>query len=217
MKVMIIVPHPDDEVLGFGGIIQKHVKDGDEVFVYFITDIDGINSPRAVKQIEQFPQVAKLLKYTGKVYDTHFDNDHFSVNTAELEKEIENFKPDVVYSTFYGDNHQDHEYVFRMVKIATRVWAKFLVKSVYLGEILSSTDQAPRLSQFHFMPNYYVPLTKKQVEKKIEALKCYTDEIQQWPHPRSEKGVLNLAEKRGSECKQEYAECFLTLRHIECC
>lgn len=212
MNVMIVVPHPDDEVLGFGGVIQKHVKNGDNVMVYFMTEI---RSSRVDIQFRQFPKVSKELGYTGKVYNTLLNETNLTLNVKRLEDEIELFKPDILYSVFGGDNHQDHEYIFKVIRIATRVWSNFLIKKIYLGEILSSTDQSPKLPQFAFIPTYYVPLTKDEVNKKVECMKYYQAEIQSWPHPRSERGLTNLAERRGSECRHNYAESFVILRDIE--
>lgn len=213
MNVMIVVPHPDDEVLAFGGIIQKHIKRNDTVFIYFMDDISS--SRRAEKQTNQFPKVADRLGCFGKACDTHMDEKNFLPNVRILEDEIHAFRPDVLYSVFGGDNHQDHEYIFKILRIATRVYAPYLVRRIYLGETLSSTDQAPRLPQHAFIPNYYVPLSLEEVMTKADCLEYYTDEIQQWPHPRSKKGIFNLAEKRGSECGQQYAESFVTLRVID--
>ena len=210
---MIVVPHPDDEILGFGGVIQKHVEKNDNVFVYFMTDLFA--SHRVEKQISQFPQIAETLGCFGKLCNTYLDEKNLKPNVRILEEEIYMFKPDVLYSVFGGDNHQHHNYIFKVLRIATRTWAPFLVKKIYLGEILSSTDQSPKLPQFAFLPNYYVPLTKKEVQKKIDCMRYYTDESQEWPHPRSAKGIFNLAEKRGSECKQLYAESFMILRIID--
>lgn len=212
MNVMIVVPHPDDEVLGFGGVIQKHVKSGDGVLVYFLTEI---KTNRLETQFKQFPEVAEMLGYKGKVYNTLLNEANFVLNVKRLEEEIESFKPDILYSVFGGDNHQDHEYIFKVIRIATRVWSNFLIKKLYVGEILSSTDQSPKLPQYAFIPTYYVPLTKEEVKKKIACMKHYQSEIQKWPHPRSEKGLINLAEKRGSDCGNEFAESFMVLRDIK--
>ena len=212
MNVMIVVPHPDDEVLGFGGVIQKHKKAGDKVFVNFMAEI---RSPRLEKQYSQSPMIGKKLVNVSEFQEVKLTDDEFLPNVVRLEDDITEFKPDIIYTVFGGDNHQDHEYIFKMIRVATRIWGPFLVKKIYLGEVLSSTDQAPRLSQHAFIPTYYVPLTKKEVNKKIECMKRYSGEIQKWPHPRSEKGIFNLAERRGSECGCEYAESFMILRHIE--
>jgi len=42
-RVLVLVPHGDDEVLGFGGTIAKHVESGDEVIV---TTMRGGTIPR---------------------------------------------------------------------------------------------------------------------------------------------------------------------------
>lgn len=211
MNILIVVPHPDDEVLGFGGVIQKHIKAGDTVFVNFLLENRG---PRWVTQISQVPSVAKKLGYQTIITDTRLNENCFIKNVTILEEIIAKFKPDILYSVFGGDSHQDHDYTFKVVRIATRVWAPFLVNQVYLGEIPSSTDQAPKLPQFTFLPTRYVPLTDEEITVKIEAMKLYTEEVREWPHPRSPKGIVNLAERRGSECRQLYAESFVTLRDI---
>lgn len=213
MNVMVIAPHPDDELLAFGGVMQKHVKKNDNVFVYFMDNIS--DSPQEQKQVSQFPRIVETIGCFGKACDTQMDEKNFEPNVRILEDEIHAYRPDIVYSVFGGDNHQDHEYIFKVLRVATRIYAPFLVKKIYLGETLSSTDQAPRLLQHTFIPNHYVPLTLEQVSTKAKCLEYYTDEIHQWPHPRSKKGILNLAEKRGSECVQNYAEAFMTLRSID--
>ena len=218
MNILIIVPHPDDEVLGFGGIIQKHTEKNDNVLVQFIIEIKNRKPKDQIgleNQIDQSIIVGKKLGYNSKVYEVKLNDENFSQNVRYVSNIIEDFKPDILYSVFGGDNHQDHEYIFKIIRVATRVWSNFLIKKIYLGEILSSTDQSPKLPQFAFIPTYYVPLTKKQVEMKIECMKDYEEEVRNWPHPRSEKGIINKAESRGSECGYEYAEAFITLRNID--
>ena len=182
MNIMIVVPHPDDEVLGFGGVIQQHIKNKDNVTVYFISKPI---TQRLKEQINQCKKIGRKLGHAIIIKEIELTDEHFRECVGYLEKEIETFKPDILYSVFYGDNHQDHEFIFKIVKTATRIYSNFLVKKIYLGEILSSTDQSPKLPQYAFTPTYYVPLTRKQVEKKIKCMEYYKNEIQQWPHPRS--------------------------------
>ena len=211
MNIMIIVPHPDDEILAFGGVIQKHKKNGDNVVVHFI---EKVSDSRKKTQVLHGKEACKKLNIGFKLKNITLTDKYFDKCVAYLENEIHTFKPDILYTVFYGDNNQEHEYIFKVVKIATRVWSKFLVKKIYMGEILSSTEQSPKLQQYAFLPTLYIPLTKNEVFQKIECMKLYKEEIQTWPHPRSAGGILNLAERRGSECKEEYAEAFVVLRDI---
>ena len=129
MNVMIVVPHPDDEVLGFGGVIQKHKKAGDKVFVNFMAEI---RSPRLEKQYSQSPMIGKKLGYVSEFQEVKLTDDEFLPNVVRLEDDITEFKPDIIYTVFGGDNHQDHEYIFKMIRVATRIWGPFLVKKIYL-------------------------------------------------------------------------------------
>jgi LmbE family N-acetylglucosaminyl deacetylase len=212
MNVMIIVPHPDDEILGFGGVIQRHVAAGDVVQVHYLSYSYEL---RQKTQFQQTAVAAQKFGFTAHIYQTELIDRTLLDCVVYLEKAIQEFKPDILYTVFPGDNHQDHEFLFKVIRIAARPLMKFLVKKIYLGEILSSTDQAPRLPQHAFIPNYYVGLTKEQMDKKLQGLEAYPEELREWPHPRSAKGVTVLAEKRGSECCQFYAEAFMVLRDIQ--
>ena len=95
------------------------------------------------------------------------------------------------------------------------MWGNLSVKQFYVGEIPSSTDQYPFISGVSFTPNYYVPLTKEQIATKVKSLYAYGGETNQYPHPRSEKGIVTRAAIRGQECGTEYAEALMCLRYIE--
>lgn len=213
-KVCIIVPHGDDEVLGFGGIIQKYKKQNMEVDVVFCrSPIDD----RTNKQFQDIERAKNILYY---------DNAHFLyVTEAEIsnqplvlfrkiEKVLRDIKPDIVYTTFWGDIHQDHRITFDCVSRAVRVWGGLAVKEFYVGEIPSSTDQYPTITGTSFTPNHYVKLNTQEVEKKINALMCYAGEVHNAPHPRSSGMLYNKMKLRGSECGSEYAEAFISIRTI---
>ena len=78
-------------------------------------------------------------------------------------------------------------------------------------EVPSTTEQSPPLHENAFLPNHYVNITK-HIDKKIEAFKYYETEKRDYPHPRSEKALRVLAQKRGIEIGFEYAEAFMLLR-----
>jgi LmbE family N-acetylglucosaminyl deacetylase len=213
-NITIIVPHGDDEVLGFGGIIQKHVQDKDIVKLIFCRRPIDTRTQQQFFDIDKSQSVLGFETYTGlnmsEIEMSHNQLDFF----RKLEVAIKDQNPEIVYTTFWNDIHQDHKITFEWVSRAVRVHGPINVKQFYVGEIPSSTDQKPYITGNNFNPNYYVPLTKEQIENKIKALECYSTEIMKYPHPRSSDGIYNLALKRGSECNSDYAEAFMCLRYI---
>jgi LmbE family N-acetylglucosaminyl deacetylase len=213
--VAVVVPHGDDESLGFAGAIQKHVSWGDSVHVVFCR---GPQDERTTQQYHSIAESQKVLNYE-KYHCLFVTEAEISNEPLKLFKKIEQsllgINPDIVYTTFWGDIHQDHHITYDCVRRAVRVWGPLNVKQFYVGEIISSTDQHPSIDGFSFTPNHYIPITEKELQKKIDSLYCYKSELFSNPaHPRSERGIRNRAIIRGEECANEYAEAFITLRHI---
>lgn len=216
-NVLIIAPHMDDEVLGCGGIIAKHKDNGDSVSVIFIAhrvynhcfdeQRDNIEKSHATKAKD-------VLGYDDAIF---LDLPDERLDTAvqdiiiPLEKNIDIIKPSIVYIPFSGDNNQDHRAVYNASRVVLRPSATPFVNSVYMYEAPSSTDQSPPLPENMFYPNYYVNISS-YIGLKITALNCYETEKRDFPHPRSEKGLRVLAQKRGMEIGFEYAEAFMILR-----
>lgn len=213
-NIAFIVPHGDDESLGFGGVIQKHVSNGDNVTVVFCTAPTTnrlqkqFNDIEAAKQVLGYQKVEYLYVTKREVMNEPY------VLFKTIEDKMKELSPDIVYTTFWGDVHQDHKAVYESVMRSVRVWGSLKVKQFFVGEIPSSTDQYPAITGPAFTPNYYVPLTKEQVKTKVDSLLAYKNETNQYPHPRSEKGILTKAAIRGQECGVEYAEAFMCIRHI---
>jgi LmbE family N-acetylglucosaminyl deacetylase len=214
-NIAFVVPHGDDEALAFGGVIQKHVANKDNVTVIFC------RAPIDNRTQEQFNDIekAKLVLNYSNVHYLYVTEREISNEPLLLFRKVEakliEIRPDIVYTTFWGDIHQDHKYTYESVMRSVRVWGGLNVKQFYVGEIPSSTDQYPTITGVSFTPNYYVPLTKEQIATKVKALYAYGGETNQYPHPRSEKGIVTRAAIRGQECGVEYAEAFMCLRYIE--
>jgi hypothetical protein len=85
------------------------------------------------------------------------------------------------------------------------------VKSVYLGEILSSSEWRFIDS---FKPNVFVSLSEADLEAKIKALQFYESEVKAFPYPRSPEGIKTLAMYRGMQAGVQYAESFYLLREV---
>lgn len=217
MKILVIAPHMDDEVLGCGGAIARHVKNGDNLSVCFIAHrIYNHQFNKVKNEIEkQHALKAKeVLSYSESVF-LELNDERLDVSIQDiiilLEKYIYKVTPNIVYLPFMGDNNQDHRAVFNAARVVLRPVATPFINSVYMYEVPSSTEQSPPLPESSFLPNHYVNITG-YIDKKIEAFKCYETEGRKYPHPRSEEALRVLAKKRGTEIGFDFAEAFMILR-----
>ena len=217
MKIAIIAPHMDDEVLGCGGIIAKHVERGDRVCVIIVAHRvyeHQYDKQRNDVEMSHALKAKEVLGYESIEF-LGLPDERLDAAVQEiiipLESLIREMQPETVFIPFSGDNNQDHRSVFHAARVVLRPSATPFIKNLYMYEVPSSTEQSPPLPENAFLPNFYVDVTN-QIEKKLKALKCYETETRAHPHPRSEKSVAILAQKRGIEIGFEYAEAFAILR-----
>lgn len=212
-RVLVVVPHCDDEVLGFGGSIQKHQAMGNHVAVLFLRQA---HDARTRHQAEGASKAQKILGYDQAEFLGIPDEEMGLMPPhilREVEEKIRKHRPTIVYTTFLGDIHQDHAGTFRAVRMGTRVLHLPGVRRLLLGEIASSTTQRVPTDPA-FRPNHYEILSREMVRRKARALSVYDQEKVAWPHPRSEKGITVQAEYRGMEIGRPYAEAFMVLRQV---
>jgi len=218
MKVLIIVAHPDDEVLGMGGAILKHTKNGDDVTVAYLTT--GITSRRSSKynnspsyklskneslkikkQILELQndakKAAKILNVKKTIFFDYPDNELDAVSLLKIIKTIEKLiseeKPERIYTSHYKDLNVDHRRVFEATLTACRPFS-FSVKEIICFEILSSTEWT---FSYDFKPNYFINI-EKELTSKIKAMKIYKNEIRKFPHPRSIENIKISANRWGT-------------------
>lgn len=217
MKVLVVSPHMDDEVLGVGGTIAKHVENGDEVYVCFIAHriynhkYDKVASD---KEMDNALKAKKVLEYKEAKF-LNLNDERLDLCIQDILIPLESYKseinPELVYINHGGDNHQDHKAVFRAAMVATRPAIAKSIKKILVYESPSSTEQSPPIPEYAFLPNFYVNI-EKFINKKIQALKCYERESRKFPHPRSLEGIEILAKKRGLEIGFPTSEAFVVLR-----
>ncbi|WP_049042185.1 PIG-L deacetylase family protein [Clostridium sporogenes] len=224
-KILVIAAHPDDEILGVGGTILKHTKDGDECFALILGE--GMTSRYNTRELADSIKVERLHEDTykaskiigyKKVYmenlpDNRFDSVPLLDIIKIIEKHIENIKPDIIYTHFGGDLNIDHRITFEAVLTATRPIGDNYVKEIYSFETVSSTEWNFN-SRFNFKPNYFVDVTET-LDEKHKAMECYKSELREFPHPRSNKNLKASALKWGSIISRDYAEAFEVVRIIK--
>jgi LmbE family N-acetylglucosaminyl deacetylase len=223
-KILVVVAHPDDEVLGCGGTIARYAREGLDVHVVILSQgvtariedqHDNIKKKKIKEIIGQIHSSAKKLGVKGtSVYDFP-DNRFDSVALLDIVKVIEQVKekvkPAVIYTHHRSDLNSDHRIVYNAVLIASRPVKSESTREIYSFEVPSSTEWYYPSA---FMPNCFIGISST-IAKKIEAMKTYKSEAHEWPHPRSSTAIKILAQKRGSEVGLEAAEAFELIRRIK--
>jgi N-acetylglucosamine malate deacetylase 1 len=205
-KILVIAPHPDDEVLGCGGAIQYHVNRGDSVFVHIVADRVKAHTPDEAyvrETVEQARESARILG-AREVFFSHLRDEQLDVRLIDVIVPIESIlatvKADVVYVPHEGDTDQDHRAVANACKVACRYISKVLAY-----EVLGPTR--------NFSPNHFIDI-EGYLSTKIEALHAYAGELYPFPHPRSDEALFALAKVRGVQAGFLAAEAFVLLREV---
>jgi LmbE family N-acetylglucosaminyl deacetylase len=225
-NVLVVAAHPDDEVLGCGGTIARHTMNGEKWYILImaegITSRDDIRNPDFRKdEIQklriQTEQAGRILGVTGMEFNSFPDNRMDSVDLLDVvkkvEKAIEKYRPEIIYTHHFGDLNIDHQITARAVETATRPIKGKSVKEIYSFETLSSTEWTFANPNHHFKPNCFIDI-EKTLSKKIEAFNTYCSEKRAFPHPRSSEALINLAKDRGAQVGLKAAEAFTLIRKI---
>jgi N-acetylglucosamine malate deacetylase 1 len=219
-KVLIIAPHPDDEVLGCGGAIKKLTSQNNEVWILIMTrGKEGMYSEQRILNVRQEAINAhKLLNVSGTRFLDFPAPDLDLVSVSELSlaisEEIKIILPDTIFLPFRGDLHHDHKAVFNAGLVAARPLKNSTIKNIYSFETLSETEWAAPFSDNAFIPDFFINISDT-FETKLKAMKCYKSQLRQFPNPRSLKSIEALANLRGSTVGFTHAEAFKIIRVIE--
>ncbi|MFB2933861.1 PIG-L deacetylase family protein [Aerosakkonemataceae cyanobacterium BLCC-F154] len=218
-KILIIAPHPDDEVLGVGGTMARFAAEGAEVYVVVATKGYPPDFPEELSQIvrEQALVAHQLLG----VKETQFlplpaanlDSVPYREINHKLLEVFRNIQPEILYIPFNGDLHVDHQRIFLSALVAARPNGINAPRKIYAYETLSETNwNAPYLTP-NFVPNVFVDISS-YLEMKIQAMEIYASQIKPFPHERSPETLRALATLRGSTVGRFAAEAFVLVREI---
>lgn len=220
-NVLVVSAHPDDETLGVGGTMLKHVAKGDNVFWLIITNVfedQGFSKERVDSRQKEIKKVEKLFGIS-KTFLLDYPTMTLSSSSLikmvpEISSIFADVKPEIIYTMNRSDAHSDHRVIFDAVMACTKSFRYPFIKQILMYECLSETEFAPALAEKVFLPNYFVDITEF-IDKKNQIMQVYESEIAPHPFPRSVENIKALAHFRGASVGVHYAEAFQLIKFID--
>jgi len=218
LSYLVVVAHPDDEVLGAGATILKLYESGYEVNVCILSgEVEARCNRPAIELLNQDIDQALNILGVNKVIKGSFPNIAFNtVPHLKLVQFIENTimmtNAEVIFTHHPADLNNDHYQTSIACQAAVRLFQRRTdvkpIRELLFMEIPSSTEWALNATIRQFNPNVFVEVGKERIEKKIEALSYYRGVMREYPHSRSREFIEALAIYRGSQAGMKYVEAF---------
>jgi LmbE family N-acetylglucosaminyl deacetylase len=210
-KILVIAPHPDDEVLGCGGVLSL-LKNKKKYWLVItkMHEKDGYLSSQIIKREKEIKKISSILNFR-KVINLGFrasnlNKDQLNLLINKMSDIIKFIKPDTIFAPYLHDSHSDHFFTTYSLNHILKSFRYPFIKKCYLYETLSETNLvSPKKKRF--VPNAYFNISTV-LNKKIQLMKIYKSEIKKHPFPRSAKAIKSLAVIRGSESGYNYAEAY---------
>jgi N-acetylglucosamine malate deacetylase 1 len=219
MNILIIATHPDDEVLGCGGVMARHAAQGDTVHVLVVSrGVPDLFPPEVIEETRrELRQAHAVLGVTG-VHFLDFPAPRLDVVPGHqladaIGKAVRSLRPHQVYLPHRGDMHADHRAVYTATLVACRPGHSTAPRKLLCYETLSETDWAPPFGDDAFIPTVFIDISD-YLDRKIEAMACYRSQLREPPSTRSLRSLEALARLRGGTVNQHAAEAFMLVREI---
>lgn len=223
---MIIVAHPDDELLGLGATMNKLILEYN-VKTHVVILGEGITS-RSVER-DQNKWSTELETHRANIYSAHKKIGYHSVSIYNfpdnrfdtvalldiiktIEREKATFSPEVIFTHHGGDVNIDHQRTFEAVVTSSRPMQSELVKAIIAFETPSGTEWRASTDPKHFIPNLFIEVSPHNIDAKIQGMESYLYEKRIFPHPRSPDALKIQAQRWGIVVGCNYAEVFSIVR-----
>lgn len=226
---MVVVAHPDDEVLGLGGTMNKLISEFN-VAAHVIILGEGITSRSNNRDPELWKKelvihnaniraAQKSIGYqsvrTYDLPDNRFDSIALLDIIKIVEAEKQSFSPEVIFTHHGGDVNVDHQRCFEAVITACRPMSHESVKTIITFETPSGTEWRSPTDPRHFLPNLFFSISEDNLNAKITGMEMYDFEKRDFPHPRSPEALKIQAQRWGVAVGCPLAEAFTLVRCIQ--
>lgn len=219
-NILVVVAHPDDEILGLGGSLLKHAREGFNVYILCLTNGESSRkgSDLSIVKLRQkaFESSCQFIEACGSKILDFPDQGLDTVPLVSIVKAIENYSqnidPAIVYIHHIGDLNKDHQIAHEAALTAFRPVGSNYPKEILAFETFSSTEWGK--AHLPFVPNYFVDISS-YVDEKMQCLSYYEGEMRPYPHPRSYKSINIAAQRWGTVVGVTYAEAFVFIRGVK--
>lgn len=218
-RILVIASHPDDEVLGCGGVMARHAAAGDEVHVLVMSrGVEEMFPAELIARTREELAVAHSLIGVKTATFLDFPAPKLGMVPGHqladaLLGQLRKIRPDVLYIPHQGDLHSDHKATYWAALVAARPIGGTSPSRVLCYETLSETEWGAPSSSEAFVPTVFVNIAK-YIPLKLRAMACYETQLQAPPHPRSLKAIKALAVYRGAAISVAAAEAFVLVREV---
>ncbi len=225
---MLVVAHPDDELLGLGATMHKLIKHFNSI-VHVVILGEGITSRSDIRDTGAWEKELEIHRQNIRnaqlaigyqslsVYnfaDNRFDSIDLLDIIKVIEKEKEKFGPQLIFTHHGGDVNIDHQRTFEAVITACRPMEHELVKTIFTFETPSGTEWRASSDPRQFVPNLFIEVTAEDIDAKIKGMESYEFEKRVFPHPRSPEALRIQAQRWGVATGAHFAEAFCLIRGI---
>jgi LmbE family N-acetylglucosaminyl deacetylase len=227
-KIMIVVAHPDDEILGVGASMNRLI-DEYNVETKVVILGEGLTSRSESRDLKLWEEDLKIHRDNINIAkqsigydllelydfpDNRFDTVALLDIIKVVEYEISKFDPDFIFTHHGGDVNIDHQRTFESVVTACRPLPNTKVKTIITFETPSGTEWRASTDPKHFTPNLFMKISKTNLNTKIKAMESYDFEKRDYPHPRSPEALTILAQRWGIVMGVDYCEAFCVVRGL---
>lgn len=218
MKYLLVVAHPDDEVLGAGASMFRWSREGHQIDVAIMcTEAKARAFRPEDKELDEDLNASSDFLGIHRKFEATFPN--IEMNTVPhlklvqfIEAAIRESEPDVVITHHPADTNNDHLQTSMACQEAVRLFQRRpevkRVRELWYMEVPSCTEWKINSAMVSFNPNCYVEVGKEGVDAKVKALSMYRGVMRPYPHPRSAEFIEGLAAYRGGQWGLMYAEAF---------
>ena len=204
-RILVLSPHTDDAELGCGGSINKFIENGSEIYYVALSTCEKSVPPEYPPDILK-KEVKNAIDILGIPEKNLILCDFAVRDFPELRQKIldrlieirDDIKPDIIFTPSSFDTHQDHQTVREETLRAFK-------ECTILGY-----EQPWNNITFNTLA--FIPLNDEHIERKIDALKCY--ETQKYRKYLNPEFIRGLAQTRGTQINEKYAEAFEVIRWV---